>query len=149
MIAASPEEIYAALVDPKALIVWLPPAGMVGQIERFDLRPGGSYRMVLSYADPSASRGKSTPDSDVVEARFVEIVPGRRVAYAVEFVSEDPAYAGTMTMAWHLVPVAGGTRVDITADAVPDGVSPDDHAAGMRSSLVNLAKYLEDQTCGS
>ncbi|HET7523752.1 MAG TPA: SRPBCC domain-containing protein, partial [Acidimicrobiales bacterium] len=95
------------------------------------------------------SRGKSTPDSDVVEARFVEIVPGRRVAYSVDFVSEDPAYAGTMTMAWDLVPVAGGTRVDITADAVPDGVSPDDHAAGMRSSLLNLAKYLEDQTSGS
>ena len=148
VIAASPEEVYATLVDPKALSVWLPPAGMVGKIERFDLRPGGSYRMVLIYADPSASRGKSTADSDVVEARFVEIIPGRRVAYAVEFVSEDPAYAGTMTITWDVVPVAGGTRVDITADDVPDGVSPDDHAAGMHSSLLNLAKYLEDQTAG-
>jgi hypothetical protein len=31
--------------------------------------------MVLTYADPSAAAGKSTADSDIVEARFVDIVP--------------------------------------------------------------------------
>jgi uncharacterized protein YndB with AHSA1/START domain len=143
LIAAPPDQVYAALVEPEALTVWLPPAGMTGQIERFDLRHGGSYRMVLTYANPPASGGKSTAVSDVVEARFMDIIPGRRVAYAVDFVSEDPAYAGTMLMTWELVPVEGGTRVDITADDVPDGVRPDDHASGMNSSLMNLAKYLE------
>src|SRR6266567_9574667 len=102
MILVPPEKVYAALVDPEALTAWLPPAGMTGKIERFDLRPGGSYRMVLTYADPSASRGKSTVDSDVVEARFVDIVPGVRVVSAVDFVSDDPAYAGTMTMTWEV-----------------------------------------------
>jgi uncharacterized protein YndB with AHSA1/START domain len=142
VIAAPPDEVYAALVDPKALTVWLPPAGMTGKIEQFDLRRGGSYRMVLTYTDPSTSQGKFTAGSDVAEARFVDIVPGRRVAYTVEFVSEDPAYAGTMSITWDLVPVDGGTRVDITAQEVPDGVSPDDHTAGMKSSLHNLAMYL-------
>ena len=56
--------------------------------------------MVLTYPDPSGSRGKSTADSDIVEARFVDIVPDVRVAYAVDFVSDDPAYASTMTMTW-------------------------------------------------
>ena len=51
--------------------------------------------MVLTYADPSVSRGKATPGSDVVEARFVDLVPGVRVVQAVDFVSDDPAYAGT------------------------------------------------------
>ena len=88
MIAAPPEKIYAALVDPEALTAWLPPAGMTGKIERFDLRPGGSYRMVLTYADPSGSRGKSTADSDIVEARFVDIVPDVRVASLRSMVSE-------------------------------------------------------------
>ena len=69
MIAAPPDKVYAALVDPVALTAWLPPAGMTGTIERFDLRPGGTYRMVLTYADASGSRGKSSADSDVVEAR--------------------------------------------------------------------------------
>jgi len=99
--------------------------------------------MRLTYANPSASRGKATADSDIVEARLVEIIPGVRVVHAVEFVSDDPAYAGNMTMIWELTPVDGGTRVDIVADDVPDAVSPEDHAAGLNSSLMNLAEYLE------
>jgi len=100
--------------------------------------------MVLTYAEPSASRGKATADSDIVEARFVDIVPGVRVVQGVDFVSDDPAYVGTMTMTWEVTAVDGGTRVDITADDVPDVVSPEDHAAGLTSSLVNLADYLEE-----
>ncbi len=100
--------------------------------------------MVLTYADPTASRGKSTADSDVVEARFVDIVPGVRVVYAVEFVSEDPALAGTMTMTWEVTAVDGGTRVDITGEGVPDVISPADHAAGLTSSLASLADYLKE-----
>ena len=42
------EAVYAALVDQEALTVWLPPAGMTGVFERFDPRPGGSYRLVLT-----------------------------------------------------------------------------------------------------
>lgn len=99
--------------------------------------------MVLTYADASGSPGKATADSDVVEARFVDVVPGVRVVQAVDFVSEDPAYAGTMTMAWEVTAVDGGARVDIRADEVPDGISAEDHAAGLASSLTNLAHYLE------
>jgi len=37
----------------------------------------------------------------------------------------------------------GGTRVDLRADDVPDGISAEDHATGLASSLANLAAYLE------
>ena len=116
---------------------------MTARFERFDATPGGSYRLVLTYADPTDSRGKSSADSDIVEARYVDIVPNDRVVQAVDFVSEDPAFAGTMTMTWAVRAVDGGTRVEITADDVPDGISADDHAAGLTSSLDNLASYVE------
>jgi uncharacterized protein YndB with AHSA1/START domain len=90
VIAAPLERVYAALVDPEALTSWLPPQGMSGRFERFDARSGGSYRLVLTYADASTARGKTTADSDVVEARFVNVVPGARVVQAVDFVSDDP-----------------------------------------------------------
>jgi uncharacterized protein YndB with AHSA1/START domain len=143
VIAAPPDRVYAALVDPDALAAWLPPAGMSGRFERFDARPGGSYRLVLTYDDPSTSQGKATADSDITEARFVDIVPGVRVVQAVDFVSDDPAYAGTMTMAWEVTGTAEGTRVDMRADDVPAGISAEDHAAGMASSLANLAAHVE------
>jgi Activator of Hsp90 ATPase homolog 1-like protein len=62
---------------------------------------------------------------------------------AVGFVSDDPAYAGTMTMTWQVNAVSAGTRVDIVAEDVPDGISAADHAAGLSSSLANLAAYAE------
>jgi uncharacterized protein YndB with AHSA1/START domain len=142
VIAAPPERVYAALVDPDALTAWLPPDGMTGTFERFDARPGGSYRLVLTYTDASGSPGKTTPGSDVVEARFVDLVPGTRVVQAVDFASDDPAFTGTMTMTWQITATGTGTRVDIRADDVPDGISAEDHAAGLASSLANLAAYL-------
>ena len=141
--AAPPGRVWAALIDPEALLAWLPPGGMTGRFERFDARPGGSYRMVLTYPDASGAPGKATAGSDIVEARFVGIVPGERVVQAVDFVSDDPAYAGTMTMTWEIAAVEAGTRVDIVAEDVPDGVSAEDHAAGLSSSLANLADYVE------
>ncbi len=143
VIAASTDSVYAALIDAEALTVWLPPEGMSGRFERFDARPGGSYRLVLTYADASAAPGKSTADSDVVEASFVDIVPGVRVVQAVDFVSDDTAHSGTMTMTWEVMAVGQGTRVEFRADNVPAGISAEDHAAGMNSSLANLAAYLE------
>jgi uncharacterized protein YndB with AHSA1/START domain len=143
VVAAPIERVYSALVDPEALMVWLPPNGMTGRFERFDARPGGSYRMVLTYADGSTARGKATADSDIVEARFVDLVPGVRVVQAVDFVSDEPGYAGTMVMTWEVTPLEDGTRVEIRADNVPAGISAEDHAAGLASSLANLAAYLE------
>ena len=143
LVAAPPERVFRALVDQDALTAWLPPGDMHGSFERFDARPGGSYRMVLTYADSSTAPGKTTAGSDVVEARFVDIVPGARVVQAVDFVSDDPAYAGTMTMTWEVTAVDTGTRVDIRADDVPDGISSEDHAAGLASSLAKLAAYVE------
>jgi uncharacterized protein YndB with AHSA1/START domain len=143
VIAGPPERVFAALVDPDALTAWLPPDGMSGRFERFDARPGGSYRLVLTYADASSARGKATADSDIVEARFVDVVPDVRVVQAVDFVSDDPTNAGTMTMTWEVTAVDGGTPVDFRADDVPPGISAEDHAAGMNSSLANLAGYVE------
>lgn len=134
--------VFSALVDRDALETWLPPRGMSARFERFDPTPGGSYRLVLTYADPTGSPGKTSSDSDVVEARYVDIVPNDRVVQAVDFVSEDPAFAGTMTMTWSVRAVDGGTRVEIIADHVPDGISAEDHAAGLTSSLDNLASYV-------
>lgn len=143
VISAPVEQVYAALVDPDALAAWLPPDGMTGRFERFDARPGGSYRLVLTYADASAAPGKATADSDVVEARFVEVVPNTRVVHAVDFVSDDPAFAGTMTMTWSVAATDHGTRVEIRAEDVPPGISAEDHASGLASSLANLAAFAE------
>jgi uncharacterized protein YndB with AHSA1/START domain len=143
VIGAPVQRVFEALVDPEALVRWLPPSGMTGTFERFDLRPGGSYRLVLTYVHPADGRGKATADTDVVEARVVDVVPGVRVVQDVDFVSDDPAFSGTMRMTWEVSERDGRTTVEITADGVPDGISAEDHAVGMGSSLANLAAFVE------
>jgi uncharacterized protein YndB with AHSA1/START domain len=135
--------VFGALVDRAALEAWLPPGDMTGRFEPFDPTPGGSYRLVLSYAAPAACHAKSTADSDVVDVRYLDIVANDRVVQAVDFVSDAPEFAGTMTMTWVVHEEAAGTRVGIIADGVPDGIAAEDHAVGLASSLENLARFVE------
>jgi len=143
VIDAPAERIYAAMIDPDALAAWLPPTGMTGTFDRFDARVGGSYRMVLTYDDPTGAPGKATADSDIAEARFVDLQPGRLVTQAVDFVSDDPAFDGTMLMIWEVSESGDGSLVEFRAEDVPSGISADDHSAGLASSLANLAAYVE------
>src|SRR5687767_9877502 len=114
--------VFNALIDRGDLLAWLPPRGRTAAFEQFDPRPGGSYRLVLTYDDPSGVRGKSSADSDIVEVPYLDIIPDSHVVQALDFVADDPAFAGTMTMTWNIQAGDGGTLVEITADDVPDGI---------------------------
>ena len=140
-IDAPPSEVFAALVDAEARTVWLPPANMSGRFDWFDARPGGGYRLTLTY-DDSATRGKSMDNADVVEVRFTVIDEPRQLVEEADFVADDPNLAGTMTLTWSLDPVGRGTLVTITATDVPDGIASKDHAAAFTSTLSNLEKYV-------
>ena len=142
VVQAAPGEVFAALVDETARAAWLPPAGMSGRFDRFDARPGGGYRMTLAY-DDEATHGKYAENTDVVEVRFIAVDEPRRLVEEADFVSDDPAFAGTMTMTWSLEPVDGGTRVTITATGVPDGISSEDHVMAFASTLSNLNQYVQ------
>src|SRR6186997_1914663 len=89
VIDAPVDRVFHALVDREALETWLPPAGMTARFEQFNAAPGGSYRLILTYTDPADARGKSSADSDIVEARYVDSAVNDRVLQAVDFVSDD------------------------------------------------------------
>ncbi|MEV0157015.1 SRPBCC family protein [Micromonospora sp. NPDC050686] len=142
-IAAPPATVYDALLDRESLQAWLPPEGMRGRIERWDPRPGGGFRMVLTYLDAPDSPGKTSDATDVVDVAFADLVPAERVVQRAVFDSDDPSYAGTMTMTWQLAAAGAGTEVTVTATGVPPGIDQADHEAGIASSLANLASYVE------
>lgn len=143
IIHASPAAIYDAFIDPDAQTSWLPPAGMTGKFDRFEPWPGGRYRLTLTFTAEHATPGKTSANADTVEGRLVELIPGERIVQTADFESDDPAFAGTMTMTWSLHPVSEGTEVTIEAFDVPPGISAEDHAQGMASTLENLAAFLE------
>ena len=144
LVRASPDVLYRAFVEPGALMAWLPPEGMSGRALLFEPREGGRYRIELALeGDGHKAPGKTTDRTDITSGRFLALEPDRRIVQTVEFDSTDPAFAGTMVMTWSLEPSAGGTRVTITAEDVPPGILAEDHAAGLASSLANLAGFVE------
>lgn len=142
MVEATVAEVFAAVADPAAWERWLPPTGMSCSVDEFEFRDGGRYRLTMRYVDGSHA-GKSSADTDVTAGTFIKIVPNERVIQRIEFESEDPAFAGAMRMTWLLEPLNEGTRVTFTAEDVPAGISPEDHSAGLQSTLENLALFVE------
>ncbi|WP_396129722.1 SRPBCC domain-containing protein [Exiguobacterium mexicanum] len=86
--------------------------------------------------------GKTTAQTDVSNGRFVELVPGQKIVQIGTFDSTDPDFAGEMVQTWYLEALDGGTRVTIVCENVPSGIRKQDHDAGLRSTLDNLAHYL-------
>ncbi|RNB71277.1 SRPBCC family protein [Brevibacillus panacihumi] len=144
VILASPQTIYQAFMDPKALISWLPPDGMKGRVDFFDPREGGAYQISLVYITHDRSQpGKTSEDTDVVRGTFLKLEEGKRIVQQITFESEDPAFAGEMIMTWNLDTVPEGTKVTIVCENVPEGIRPEDHDVGLRSTLNNLAAYVQ------
>ena len=142
VIVAPAERLFACWTDPALLALWLPPRGMTGRVDVLDLRPGGRFRLVLFYEDATL-RGKSGDGQDVVAGQFVAVDPPRHLAFVSRFQSDDPQFQGEMRMDWHFDPVGKTTLVRIVASNVPPGISAEDHAAGMGSSLTQLAALVE------
>ena len=144
VVDAKPEEVYRAFSDADALIAWLPPGEMTGRILEYDFREGGRYRIELTYAESApAQTGKTSGRTDISAGRFLTLEPGKRIVQSVEFESTDTAFSGEMKMSWAFEPLSAKTRVTISAENVPPGITKADHDAGLRSSLENLARYLE------
>lgn len=144
VIRAGAEELYAAFLDPAALVEWLPPAEMTGEIHEFDARAGGGYRMSLFYPPgEQAFRGKTSPREDVVDVQFVKLEPPRRIVEAVKFVTADPAFSGEMTLTVTFEEVPGGTEVVLAFENLPAGLRAQDNEAGSRLSLEQLARRFE------
>jgi hypothetical protein len=61
----------------------------------------------------------------------------------VDFESEKPEFAGSMTMTWSFAAVDQGTEVTVRCENVPEGIRPGDHEAGLTSTLENLAGFTE------
>ena len=143
LIYASPSDIYQAFAHPGSMEQWLPPEDMIGKMLHFDFRIGGSYRMRLTYKDAYDGLGKTSDDSDEVQAQVVNLEPGQRVVQEINFESDDPSFAGTMRRTWTFEPSDDSTYVIVRAENVPDGIRPEDHQAGLDSTLANLARFTE------
>jgi uncharacterized protein YndB with AHSA1/START domain len=146
LIAASPEQLYAAFANGERLMEWLPPPDMTGRALDYQFREGGTYRIELRYRDGSDGDGKTTGDSDISTGRFIDLVPNRKIRETVEFETDDGALAPGMTMTWTFEPRGDATEVTVKAENVPAAIGRADHIEGLTASLDNLARFVAQRT---
>lgn len=144
IIKATPEQIFHALSDPKAIEVWQVPGDMTGQVHKYNFKVGGGYEMSLFYPDNEEKmKGKTNANEDRFEAKFAEIIPNEKIVETVSFDSTDPGFREEMTMEIRLEPIAIHTKVTFIFTNIPKGIKPEDNEAGTISSLKKLADYVE------
>ncbi len=70
--------IYRALLDPRAVATWKVPTGMTSHVHEFDAREGSSFRISLTYDEPTGT-GKATAHTDTYHGRFAKLVPNEQM----------------------------------------------------------------------
>jgi uncharacterized protein YndB with AHSA1/START domain len=138
--------VYAALLDAEAVARWRVPDDMTAEVLEWEPRPGGRFRVSLTYAGDQ--QGKTEGGTDTYSGHFADLVTDERVVEVMEFESTDPDLGGEMTMTTSLREVAVGTEVELRHDGIPDAVAPQDNATGTRMALAKLAAYVEATAAG-
>jgi len=140
---AQPSAVYAAFLDPEAVAKWLPPGDMRGIVHEFEARVGGAFSMSLVYREGEAHpAGKTSDKIDRFRGKVAQLVPNSLVVWKTVFDSEDPAFAGEMTILTHLRPAPDGTQVTMVTDNIPRGIRLEDNEMGCQQTLDQLAAYL-------
>jgi uncharacterized protein YndB with AHSA1/START domain len=142
LIDAPRERVYAALLDPAAVLRWKVPADMTSQVHEFDAREGGAIRISLTYRAPDRA-GKTEGRTDTYRGRFVTLVPNELVVEVDEFETDDDALRGEMTITIRLADADGATELVAEHDGLPAGVSQADNEVGWREALARLTALVE------
>lgn len=133
VIAATPEKLYRAFVEPDAVSSWLPPLGFTCSVHEWEAREGGKHRMSF--------RNFTTGKSHSFGGQFLTLIPGSRIVYTDVF--DDPALAGDMTVTVTLNEVPSGTEITIEQAGVPDLIPMDGCYLGWQESLLKLKQLVE------
>lgn len=113
-IAASPETVWELLTDQNEATRWM------GQAAKFDLRPGGLYR--IEVIPDNTARGE-----------FVEIDAPRRLVYTWGWEtgsSKDSVPAGSSMIEFELEPKGEGTLLHFRHTRLPSAESAGSHTYG-------------------
>lgn len=119
-IAAPPERVYRAWLDPEILRRWMAPASLAVSRAEVDERPGGRFRI---WQD------RGTAAAGGFECEICELVPNERIAWLWRFVGPDrvpdPSHDSRLTIT--LRAVEDGTELTLVherlgplRDAMPD-----------------------------
>jgi len=135
VLAANPEKIYRAFVNPDALVRWLPPNGFTGKVHHMDTKVGGTFKMSFT----NFTTGKSI----FFGGEYRELIPHERLIFTDNF--DDPNLPGEIQVTVTLKKVSVGTELTIVQEGVPSVIPLEACYLGWQESLANLARLVEPE----
>jgi uncharacterized protein YndB with AHSA1/START domain len=133
VLAAPPEKVFRAFLDPDAMAKWLPPHGFTGRVHEFDGRVGGGYKMSFTNF--------TTGKSHSFGGKYVEITPNKHLRYTDKF--DDPNLPGEMRVTVTFTKVMCGTDLKIIQEGIPEMIPVEMCYLGWQQSLNALAQLVE------
>jgi uncharacterized protein YndB with AHSA1/START domain len=133
VLRATPERVYRAFLDAKAMVKWLPPNGFTGEVHHIDARVGGTYKMSFTNF--------STGHSHSFGGEYLELKANELIRHTDKF--DDPNMPGEMETTIKLKQVSVGTEVEIVQAGIPGAIPPEACYLGWQESLILLGKLVE------
>ena len=133
VIKASPEKVYRAFTDSKAIASWLPPWGFLCTVHEMNVKVDGTFRM--SFHNFSTGNGHS------FGGKYLEVKPNEFLKYTDKF--DDPNLPGEMITSIWLQKVSVGTELKITQEGIPAAIPAEMCYLGWQDSLEKLTKLVE------
>ncbi len=135
VLAAKPEKIYRAFLDPDAMAKWLPPNGFTCRVHHMQAKVGGTYKM--SFTNFTSEKTVS------FGGEYRELVENERLRYTDKF--DDPNLPGEIQVTVILKKVSLGTEMTIVQEGLPTVIPLEACYVGWQQSLNNLAKLVEPE----
>lgn len=133
VIKATPDKVFRAITEPKAMEFWIPPYGFLGTVHSMDAKVGGSYKMSFTNF--------TTGSSHAFGGEYLEIIPNELLQYSDKF--DDPNLPGEMITTVRLKEVSCGTEINIIQEGIPDMIPAEMCYLGWQESLEKLIKLVE------
>lgn len=135
VLRAPPERVYRALLDPDAMVKWLPPHGFTGRVLASDARVGGQYRMQFTHF--------GSGQTHTFGGEYLELVPNERIVNTDRF--DDPNLPGEMVTTFTLRAVSVGTELQAEQRGIPAAIPTEACYLGWQESLQLLALLVEPE----
>lgn len=135
VLAAPPERVYRAFLDPAAMCKWLSPHGFTCTVDQLEAKVGGRYHASFTNF--------GTGHSHAFGGEYLELVPNERLRYSDRF--DDPGLPGEMITTVTLKAVSCGTELEVVQEGVPDAIPAEACYLGWQESLSQLKLLVEPE----
>ena len=130
---ASPERVFNAWTNAKDIATWYGPEGFTNEVDAFDAKVGGAYRVAMHAPDGAVH---------TVVGTFKTIEPHTKLVLTWQWEGAPGAMGAETLVTVEFKDVGGKTEMTMTHSGFPDDETKQSHNMGWSSSFNKLERVF-------